>query len=245
MLACCLAGLSEVTTTISLGRRHDKATRTVANWVLAAAYADWLPPSCRPADRPTLSTSGQIGIEGMRGMADDLRIYEFASALFLGMGITAVLQGRLVAREPDFPIPEKALRRWMIVDVLGASTMLVLIGLGEFLVLRVLERGSAVGDERLVTLIILGITAVFVAGQALLQRALAVVWDETTPGEAPHLNCRAVLRFVYAVLGGLLLGGVLYAAITREEATILAGLGIAVFYLIFLPDRWNPPGLSK
>ena len=174
-------------------------------------------------------------------MADELQIFKFASTLFLGLGITAVLQGRLVAREPDFPISEKARRIWSTVDVLGASTMLVLIGFGEFLVLRVLERGSADGDERTVTIILLAVTATFVAVQATLQRGLAVAWNEEEEGAEPGLDRNSIVNFVAAVCGGLFLGGVVFFAIVTKQAEVLLASLISLVYLAFLSPRVNPP----
>src|SRR5438876_369570 len=128
-------------------------------------------------------------------MPEPLALYKIASTLFLGLGIAAVLQGRLIPATASFPISDRGRQRWTTVDIFGAFTMLVFIVAGEVLVQTVIRRGHAIGDEKTYTILLLSVASFYVVAQSILQRGLALAWkpDQT-------VNSDAVRDFTWAVI---------------------------------------------
>ena len=159
-----------------------------------------------------------------------VELYKFASTLFLGIGIAAVLQGRLVPDSPDFPIPPKARRFWANVDAGASAALLVIVATGEFLAVRSIVHGHPSPDDRHITIVLLFLTAGYVIAQTLLRRGLALAWvcpGGADPCDNPTKDSLAITRFVGSLVLGGILGGAIFAAVAFNNWQLLIFWAVA------------------
>ena len=165
-----------------------------------------------------------------------MELYKVASTVFLGLGVAAALQGRLLPSDDDFVISARGRRFWTVIDVFAGSLALVVIAAGEILALRVLTASKShqavlIRHSRTEIIVLLALTAGYVILQSLGQRALASAWKQTKGGAI--VDGRRRFQFLLALACGLVAGTgvVLGLAVSATDPSVIKTGGP----LLFLP----------